>query len=1259
MSQFIINADGTIEQDKIFLCDRLLHKKGEIYPVDNLKIDAHLKSNWEVSFTIYKYNNGIEMPLWDKINDITVILVEGKGYFEIKVPVTNEDCIKKDVSGQSLCEAETSQTKITLQINTEDDISRDDYDEKFPTVLYRDISDLDSYKTIWDSNTKYTKYNEDGTINQEETLNLRKNILYESSLLHRIFKSMPNYTIGHVDESIMNSRSIFSCDDTSVYDFLQTIAEELECLFIFDKFSRTINCYKLDTYGKDSGVFIDGAENLAETITITGDKDAVKNCFKIQGGDDTITNRIGSRLIGGNYIWKFSKDQISQMSLPLQQALIQRDSLIQKYQSQYNELWDEYSYDIDRIKYYTYDMMPNEKTDDITAKAIFDELFGENGKITYACSSSKNQTTQAGAETILKSVLSYAKVIAPVNYTLQFEYVSYTNYTDDNTIASIKFSVHIFLTGQTEKNESGIDALVDEYPVSGSETVYVTLPVKKGFKLHADSDTSIFTTDYFLYLQQILDIAEEKNNVTDDIITFNPPLIDGEYVINTDANTYAEYDNESNPNNLPYNHYTMFGINRLASFANAYESCSQVIAKHNNDIASNKTDGSGSAQNILLKYIKINPDGTEEKRNIYDDLLGKYAKYMDCIAARQTYLQSKVDKYEADKKEKWNAIQDIRNQCDMQTYLENYENGKYGNELWIELCSFRRQDTYKNDNYIGDDMDESTLMQNVDELIKQAEKEIEKACEINYSVSATIGNLLVMPEFKSFWEDFTLGNYIHIRVDNNIYTLRLVTVSFDYTDVAHIPVEFSDIKKITESYMDQATNILKQASSLSSNFNFVARQAKQGEIVKKEFAEWQQYGLDVANTTIQDATNQEFVLNEYGITGRQWNDVTKNYDGEQLRIINNLLCFTDDAWQHTQTALGKICYYDNTTGEYKWDYGLNTGVLIGKLVMSEKLSITNVSGDYTINDNGFTMSKNNKFITFNPTNPSMIISSNNKNLLDFNSDGKGNLKFGEDVKLSWGNIDGVEISDDLIYAPNFKAGSVDAEHITGETISGLTFKSIGKNEGVNYQTIISDGCITSNVTSASSDADIEATAAIYLRNVYMPGFFHGSFSDLRLTPNNINLSVRKHTDTNTYWQYITEINKNSIVLNQKHTTNNGESYSNQLQTSISSSSIKTPKLYLYADPDNSSIAYQMIEKTVIIDIQENQEYIDITASGATINMPIFAMNGDYEANGFQVKGCHLFENETTSTPSANVIRIYITNASSSKCRLNIRYWSIR
>ena len=43
---------------------------------------GYLKND-EVNFKIYKYNNGEENPFWDKIDNIQVILVEGKGYFEI------------------------------------------------------------------------------------------------------------------------------------------------------------------------------------------------------------------------------------------------------------------------------------------------------------------------------------------------------------------------------------------------------------------------------------------------------------------------------------------------------------------------------------------------------------------------------------------------------------------------------------------------------------------------------------------------------------------------------------------------------------------------------------------------------------------------------------------------------------------------------------------------------------------------------------------------------------------------------------------------------------------------------------------------------------------------------------------------------------------------------------------------------------------------------------------------------------------------
>ena len=198
MSQFIVNIDGSVEQDKIFICDRSLNRLGELYPVEDLLTVIHLNQGDEVSFKIYKNSNGEDNPFWDKIDDIQVVLVEGKGYFEIATPLTTEECTYKQVTGISLGEAETSQTNITLQINTEEDIARDDYVE---TILYNPSK-------------------------------------HEGSLLHRIFQSMPHYKIGHVDASVACIQRTFSCDSQTVYDFLQTIAEELECIFIFDNFIK-------------------------------------------------------------------------------------------------------------------------------------------------------------------------------------------------------------------------------------------------------------------------------------------------------------------------------------------------------------------------------------------------------------------------------------------------------------------------------------------------------------------------------------------------------------------------------------------------------------------------------------------------------------------------------------------------------------------------------------------------------------------------------------------------------------------------------------------------------------------------------------------------------------------------------------------------------------------------------------------------------------------------------------------------------------
>lgn len=936
MSQFIINRDGSVEQDKVFMCDRLLNRQGELYPVADLHTVMRLNQNDEVNFKIYKYNDGEKNPFWDKIDNIQIILVEGKGYFEIAAPLTVEECAYKQVTGISLGEAETSQTYITLGINTDDDfamqIREDKNKDVIPTILYNRNATMDNP---------------------------------EGSLLHRVFQSMPHYTIGHVDASVACIQRTFSCDNQTVYDFLQTVATEIECIFIFDNFKREVNCYDLKDhcnrqscitatdyrnvkdgvcqhcqssdyitygYGKDSGVFID-SQNLAESVTLTGDKDSVKNCFKIEGADDIINNMLGDRLMDGNYIWIFSPDQTSKMSAPLQRALIEHDALVKSYQNEYNTLWDRYNDCVDKILFYQSEMMPSLASSNTTARSVHEDVFGAGGKISYACKSSESQTP----ESVLKSVKTFAKQIIPYEYEIELSLAGSSN-------SSISFSSHIWIKDayKADKTQN------DEYTAS------VSLSVKDGWRVYynTSADNPVFTTDYFMYLKQQLEISLAKSDVSEEVISFDPQVS-------------PSYDAENDPQNLSHIHYTKYCYNRLKSFRDAYESCSQIIAKHSEQISSDK-DG-------ILKYINTNGNQT----SIYDDLLKKYYDRIAILDARMAYLEGRINTISNEKNAHENRIKEIKSICSMEKFLKNYNNGSYGDDLWIELCSFKREETYRNDNYLGDGVKHEKIVKNVEGLIKRATEELERACEISYSINTTIGNLLTMPEFKSLWDDFNLGNWIRIQIDENIYKLRLISIAFDYSDLAHIAVEFSDVTK-SNNQMTDLKSLFQQASSMATNFNSVTRQAEKGYLTNQEFAIMKEAGLDIANTTITNADNQDFVIDRYGLTGRIWNDVKNVFDDEQIRIINNLLCFTSDGWKHTGLALGKIYYYEDIDetgqGQWKWDYGLNAGVLISRLILSEMLKIYNKSGTYSITDKGFFIDYKDNTIEINAIEPSLTIS---------------------------------------------------------------------------------------------------------------------------------------------------------------------------------------------------------------------------------------------------------------------------------------------
>ena len=253
-------------------------------------------------------------------------------WFEITVELDEETETVKTVFCKQLGQAELSQLNLyNIHINDEEDISRDDYKR---TILFNEYDP-------------------------------------EASLLHRLLKDKaPHYSVIHVDETIAKIQRTFSFDDTSICDSFMDIAEEIGCLFKFPsnsdengKIQRTIEVYDLQQnckdcghrgeftdvcpkcgsanikygYGTDTTIFVTADELAASGIQLTTDTDAVKNCFKLEAGDDLMTATIRNcNPNGTDYIWYFSDAMKADMSEELVNA-------IEEYDIKYKEVYSGYT----------------------------------------------------------------------------------------------------------------------------------------------------------------------------------------------------------------------------------------------------------------------------------------------------------------------------------------------------------------------------------------------------------------------------------------------------------------------------------------------------------------------------------------------------------------------------------------------------------------------------------------------------------------------------------------------------------------------------------------------------------------------------------------------------------------------------------------------------------------------------------------------------------------------------------------------------
>lgn len=1005
---------GNPEAPTVVLARRNGEKLGQIDARD-IGISDSLNDASEMSFKVYKYLDGKECVLWDEIvNFKLVYCVEWNTWFEIAVELDESSDVIKTVFATELEHAELGQIMLyNIEINTETDIAREDYEK--PTVLFDET---------------------DPSI----------------SLLNRIMEKAPHYEITHVDSSIASIQRTFTFDNISLYDAFQNIAEEIQCIFILQAQSdgdgelrRTVEVYDLqqycmncqhrgdfvgncpecgssdvrDGYGDDTTIFVT-ADELADSIGFTTDTDAVKNCFKLEGGDDLMTATIRNcNPNGTDYLWYFSDDMKHDMPDELVEKIDSYDDLYEYYQKEHivmetaNQALADYNSLVTKYKVFRDDL----ETIDVPIvgyPALMNAYYNTIDMNLYLTSS-----MMPSPETMETDAHKEANKLTTANLSpvavQNLEIIS--NTTADNAVLAMariivdtRFKVKIVSSGFSGFMWTGsfeVTNYYDEEDTATTGNIVVQI-----------------NDNYVEFVRQ--KVEKQLSRDSDD-------EVDIVGLFSMDQSNFV-------------NELRKYSLNRLNAFQFACQAALDILIEQG--IANKETWSSGDT-------------------NLYDDLYLPYLRKMDAIneeiALREKEIQVVVGKRDADG--------DIV-EMGLQNYLDEYRDNiqsaldfeKYlGEELWYVFCSYRREDKYSNDNYISDALNNKQLFERAQEFIERATYEIHKSAEQQHSISSDLNNLLVIDKFKPLVDSFSVGNWLRAMVDDKVYKLRLIEYEIDYDDIDEISVEFSDVIRSKDSASD-IQDVLDQAQSMATSYDSVKRQAGDGKNSNDRLNTWVNDGLDLTNMKIVgEADNQNIIWDANGLLAREYLPIIDAYDDRQLKLINRGLYVTDDGWETARAGIGNFLFWNPKTQQNEEAYGVIADTIVGNIILSEEVGIYNKNNSITMDGDGFTLTTNadgvtpENIFTIQKENKDSSGGSSIEKLLYVDSD--GNLTLNGDIRITNSYSDVRTINDlgdaDRIVESSTVISSIEAD------INGLRTE-FGKTQ----QTVSEQGIQISSMSSS-------------------------------------------------------------------------------------------------------------------------------------------------------------------------------------------------
>lgn len=831
-----------------------------------------------------------------------LVFIEGIGWFQIT-------SVQEDDSGTSKAKSVTAQShQYSLKDRGFVSENRvymfynplDPYDKKYES------SNLSAIPSIVGQLCKQLGFKLDLTYEEEKKEDAANwTIIYinKSLYFHAVSDSLM-YTPNSNETNIC--RTMDEDLESNGYDFIRNkVQEGFEVIFEFDFLYHTIKIKTLEEITSPTNIYL-SFDNVINTISVSEKAEDIVTVMSCSGGDGLDIRTVNP--MGTNYIVNFD--------------------YYKKERSENGEL--------------DYPWLSKEA---IEALNLWEETFNS-----WQNDDENRDGHKKGFTTIVKE--------------LQEKYIPYNKLNTDITNHNLKLldlqtvrdqyvSEEIkgdeILTAESwklgEKSLYDKSAFYDKpFSDNTSITGYVSAPEYTNDKFEFSSSVSGSTGAINQMILNYIEDAEEDEEEGNPIYLYFIDASDQKsyckLLVSSEVGIVKNADGEIDENGIVKFDTTVFTVETSTEFFKITTEQSGVLVVNRNDPYFNYD---GKRYKIIESADKI--------VTIYYYYVSGFTRFTTCSQVNtwytlwQNYINTVLGSISAIKSE-IDVLEEELSYISAKCNIESFFKDKSEN-LYEELLNYWIEGEYENDKISV--TDSTTMSERIDlakELMEAGEKDLAKNSQPQFEMTVDSINFVKLFEFKQFADQLELGRTITIEKDDNTYYRpALLSIEYDLDGTDNFSLTFSNAVAPTNTTMTIA-DLLNETSSTSRKVaanwsNLIAYSNDKGDLYNIIIDP-----LDSALKSLKkDMVDQETIIDSSGYLGRKKitsDEAETTFSPEQIRIINNTILFTEDGWETASLALGKTEY----------GYGLVADVLVGELILGQRISIGSNSERVTINGNG-------------------------------------------------------------------------------------------------------------------------------------------------------------------------------------------------------------------------------------------------------------------------------------------------------------------